>query len=278
VNVAALDIVAKFANAPVYQLLGGPTRNKVRVFTSLAGARDDELVAALERSKSAGHRAFAFPAHRVPFRNSGQALVLAMRRRTEALLAAGGDHCDLVLHGGGLLAPGDAAALATALERTHLLWFDEPCNTSSLGVLRKLPQENVVPIGWGAGAADASYFQNLLRDDAVDVVRPDIGLHGITGVRKIAALAEVYYVAVAPGHSAGPVTTAAARHLAASLPNFFIQHIPDPDAPPDREMRAALTGGDTEAVQEGYAPLRNEPGLGITVRQDALRKYGSVIA
>jgi galactonate dehydratase len=278
VNVAALDILARLAQAPLYQLLGGPTRNKVRVFTSLVGARDDELVAALERSKAAGHRTFAFPAHQAPFRNSGQALVLAIRQRAEALRAAGGDGCDLILLGSGRLAPGDAAALATALERTYLLWFDEPCNTASLGALRKLADENVIPIGLGAGAADASYFQNLLREDAVDVIRPDLAVHGITGVRKIAALAEVYYVAVAPGHNAGPVTTAAALHLAASLPNFFIQHIPDPDAVQDREMRTSLTGGAGEAVQDGYVPLRNVPGLGVTIRPDALRKYGSVIA
>src|SRR5262249_37219267 len=230
VNVATLDIMGKSANAPVYLLLGGPTRNKVRAFTSLAGVSDDEFVASLERCKATGHRSFAFPVHEPPFRNSGQALVLAIRRRMEALLAAGGDDCDFILLGGGKLTPGDAGALTTALEHMHLLWFDEPCNTSSLGVLRKLAAENVVPIGFGAEATSASYFQNLLREDAVDVVRPDIAVHGITGVRKIAALAEVYYVAVAPRHGAGPITTAAALHLAASLPNFFIQHIPDTPA------------------------------------------------
>ncbi|MBI3681640.1 MAG: hypothetical protein HY235_14760, partial [Acidobacteria bacterium] len=72
--------------------------------------------------------------------------------------------------------------------------------------------------------------------------------------------------------------TAAALHLGASLPNFFIQHIPYPDAPQDREMRAALTGANIEAVKDGFATLSTQPGLGVAIRRDALQKYGEVIA
>ncbi len=71
-------------------------------------------------------------------------------------------------------------------------------------------------------------FQGLLREGLIDLVRPDIAIFGISGVRRIAALAETYYVAVAPRHNGGPIATAAALHIAASIPNFFIQHVPLP--------------------------------------------------
>jgi galactonate dehydratase len=105
------------------------------------------------------------------------------------------------------------------------------------------------------------------------VARPDILHFGITGSRRIAALAETYYVAVAPRHEGGPIATAAALHLAASLPNFFIQHIPLPAAAEDRAMRAQIAGGDLERVKDGFASLPNGPGLGVTVNEAVLEKY-----
>jgi galactonate dehydratase len=104
-------------------------------------------------------------------------------------------------------------------------------------------------------------FQDLLREDLIDVFRPDLARNGITQIRKFAALAEANYVAVAPYHDGGPVGTAAALHLAASLPNFFAQQIPVPDADEDRRFRAALAGAALESVTDGYFALRTEPGL-----------------
>lgn len=277
VNVACLDILAKAAKAPVYQFLGGPTRHKVRTHTTLHGASDDDLLHSLDASRKAGFKAFAVAVPQPPFRNSGKALVLAAQKRMDALRKAAGEDCDFVLGAAGKLTPGDAQILSAAFERFHLLWLDEPCNTKSLGALRKISSENVTPLGFGEGVTDATVFQNLLKEDAIDVVRPEIALHGISGVRRIAAVAEVYYVAVAPKHSQGPVTTAAALHLAASLPNFVIQHIPYPQSAADREMRRALTGSDMEAAKDGFAALPNRQGLGINIDMQALRKFGSQI-
>lgn len=277
-DIAALDIAAKAAKAPLYQFLGGPTRNKVRSYTSLHGSTEEELAKALERARGAGYKAFSAPVPAPPFRNSGKALVVATEQRMNTLRRAAGEGHDFILSAAGRLTPGDAALLANAFERFHLLFFDEPCSTSSLGALRKIADENVTPLGFGAGVTDSAHFQNLLRDDAVDIVRPDLTTFGITGIRKIAALAEVYYVAVSQRSGEGPVNTAAGKHLAASLPNFFIQHIPYPEAPADREMRAALLAENVEAVENGYSQLSTQPGLGVTIRREALRKYGEGIA
>ena len=94
----------------------------------------------------------------------------------------------------------------------------------------------------------------------------------ITPIRRAAALAETYYVAVAPANSSGgPVATAAALHLAASLPNFFIQEIPALRGD-EKKRREELTGGPMEKVSEGYMSLSTKAGLGIEVNENALRR------
>ena len=102
----------------------------------------------------------------------------------------------------------------------------------------------------GRDVRAAGGFQDLLANGLIDVVRPDLLRFGITGARRIAAMAETYYVAVAPRHEGSPIATAAALHVAASLPNFFIQHVPFPAAEKDRAMR-----GVTPALSACRRPL-----------------------
>jgi galactonate dehydratase len=271
-NMAMLDVAGRSVNAPVYQVLGGPTRNKCRALAPLEGADDSALAASVRRAHDAGHRAFLVPAPAPAARNQGQAFVLAARKRLDTLREAAGAGADFVLDCGGALVPGDAASLATAFERYHLLWLEEPCPPLNLGALKKIAAENVTPLGIGRSIQQPSAFQDLLREEAIDILRPDISLNGISQIRQMAAIAESYYTAVAPYHNGGPVATAAAIQLAASLPNFFIQQIPFPQAEQDRKMRAEIAGN-MERIQDGFAVLPSAPGLGITVNEKALETY-----
>ena len=258
-DMALLDILGKACHAPVYRVLGGPTRNKVRAFTRPAGAP--------------GYRAVALEAPPPKARNQGK----AYQNQVQALAKQVPDGHDFVLEARGRLTPGDAASVAATIESSHPLWFDEPCAVSNLEVVRKISAETVTPLGFGRGITDPGVFQALLREGLVDVVRPDISVYGISGTRRIAVLAEPYYVAIAPNHDGGPVATAAALHLAAAVPNFFIQHVPYPEDPADREMRAALVsngaGGAIETARDGFLDLPRGDGLGIAVNQTALEKY-----
>ena len=273
VNVALLDILGKKAKAPIYQVLGGPTRFKARASAVLEGETDEVLVTSLKRAQGLGFRAFLVPVPQVQARNQGQAFVQATRKRLDLLRSAGGDDADFILDGAGSLSAGDASSLAHELERFHLLWFDEPCCLSNLSAARKIASETVTALGFGRHLHDAGAFQDLLREELVDVLRPSLALNGISQIRRMAALAEAYYVAVAPHHNGGPIATAAALHLAASLPNFFIQQIPLPVADEDRRMRAELAGASVERVTDGFAALPAGVGLGITINEDALEKY-----
>ncbi|MGO9261849.1 MAG: enolase C-terminal domain-like protein [Bryobacteraceae bacterium] len=271
-NMAMLDVVGRSVNAPVYQVLGGPTRNKCRAMAPLEGADDAELAASVRRAQDAGFRAFLVPVPPPAARNQGQAFVLAARKRFDTLREAAGSGTDFVLDCGGTLVPGDAAILATAFERYHLLWLEEPCPPLNLAALKKIAAENVTPLGVGRYIQQPSAFQDLLREEAIDILRPDISLNGISQIRQMAAIAESYYTAVAPYHNGGPVASAAALQLAASLPNFFIQQIPFPRAEQDRKMRAEIAGA-VETVKDGFAVLPSAPGLGITVDEKALETY-----
>lgn len=272
-DMAMLDIVGKFTKAPIYQVLGGPTRNQARALAHIEGGTDDEVAGAVGKARRAGYRAFTIPVPSTRAPNHSATLIAATRRRLDKVRGAAGEGSDFVLDAGGRLTPGDASSLAAAFERPHLLWFDEPCPISNLTAAYRIASENVTPIGFGRFAAEHGVFQDLLRGDAIDVLRPDIARHGITQIRRISALAETYYVAVAPFHGGGPIATAAALNLAASLPNFFIQQTPYIAADEDRHMRARLAGESIEAVKDGFLQLPRGPGLGITVDEAALNEY-----
>ncbi len=154
-----------------------------------------------------------------------------------------------------------------------MLWFDEPTSVLTSDALAKISDESVMPVGLGRHVHEVSTFQNLLRFGCVDVLRPRVGLNSIPKIRRMAAVAETHYVAIAPYHDGGPIGTLAAIHLAASLPNFFIQQVPQPLAEQDRAMRAEITSGQLESAKDGFAQLINQPGLGFTVNEKALDKY-----
>ncbi len=253
-DMAMLDIVGKACRAPVYRVLGGPTRHKVRAYTG---------------SNTPAFAAVDIAAPKPASRNQGK----AYENQVQALIKQLPEDRDFVLSANGSLTPGDAASVARAVETLHPLWFDEPCAVSNLETVRKVSGETVTPLGFGRGITDAGVFQALLREGLIDVVRPDIARWGISGARKVAVLAESYYVAIAPNHDGGPVATAAAIQFAASVPNFFIQHVPAPADAKDREMRAAIAPGGIETPRDGFLQVPTGPGLGIQVNEAALEKY-----
>lgn len=239
-TMALLDITGKAAKAPAYQVLGGPTRTKIRALTAWS-----------EDAAKRGYKAFVT--------NVGGPMP---------------EPFDWVVDGESKLTPGEAQSLAARLEKVHPLWLDEPCPPTNLGAAKKISEETVTPIGWGRHATNLADVQNMLRDQMVDVVRLDIGRHDLCTIRKAAALAETYYVAVAPYHGGGPIATAAAIHIAASLPNFYIQQVPWA-AGEEAKIRAELVGADIETPKDGFLNLLTGPGLGIQVNEQALRRYAA---
>jgi galactonate dehydratase len=242
VEMACLDALGKARGAPLYQLLGGPTRYKVRVLTPLETATPDELRRAMER----GGRAFKVG---TPPEAPARGFVSAVVRTLEELRKAGGDGVDFVLAAQGGLQTREALRMARAIEGLHVMWFDEPCAMTNLAALGELAGQTTTPLGFGANVRSMGGFLDLLREQAAGVLRPPLSQFGFAGVRRIAALAETYYVGVAPVVEGDALSAAAAVHLAASLPNFVIQELP------------------ARPLKEGFIELTNAPGLGAVEGQ-----------
>jgi len=249
-NIALLDIVGKATKAPIYRVLGGPTRNKARAITRLAGSSDDGLQSDLEKQLTAGFRAFLIPVPQPTARNQGSEFVRVAATRLKAMRTSA-PTADFALEAHAQLTPGDAASLAAEVEGMHPLWFDEPCPVSNIETIRKISEETVVPLGFGRTISDPGTFQDLLREGLVDLLRPDLLTHGISGVRRLSAMAETYYVDVAPWHEGGAIAHAAALHTAASMSNFFIAQAP--------------TWGAAAVPKDGFFALPTGPGLGIDI-------------
>ena len=244
-------------SAPVYRVLGGPTRNKARAIVRLAGASDEELQKDLQKQLALGFAAFLVPIPSPEARNQGSAYIQAGVARFKAMRAAA-PSADFALECGDQLTPSDSASLAAALEHMHPLWLDAPCPVSNLSTLHKIADETVVPLGFGRDIASPGTFQDLLRSGLIDLLRLNVVTHGISGIRRLAAVAETYYVAVSPWHNAGPVASAAALHAAASIPNAFIVQLPN-------------SGPGAATPHGGFFALPKGPGLGVEVDESALQ-------
>ncbi len=272
VNIALLDVLGKLAEAPLYEALGGPTRDKIRALAVVAGLTNEAVVHEARVAHAAGYRAFAVPLPEQQGLARGSQYFKDVRGRLDDLRAALGGDSDFVLDCGGAITPAVGLSIAAECEDVHLLWLEEPGGDLSAEALSAIANNSVVPVGYGRNIAHDAKFQDLLRLDGIDVLRPDIVTRGVTGVKKAAAMAETYYIAIAPYHRGGPIGTAAALHAAAALPNFFIQEVPF-GSKADRDMRAGLSGVRIEEPVNGFFLLPPGPGLGVKIDKDALEEY-----
>ena len=265
VNMALLDLYGQEAKAPVFQLLGGPTRFKVRAMTTLAKPADRAAL------WDQGHRAFLVPVA-LPSTITARPKIIEGIASQFAALRSASENLDFVADGLAALPSAEAADLAVALEPYHPLWFDRPTREPNDEVLGRIAAESTTPLGLGHHLAEISPVQNYLRQGICDILRLSLNHLGITPLRRAAAVAEPYYTAVAPHHTGGPIATAAALHLAASLPNFFVQEVPPALDRETRQLRDDMVGGPIEAVKDGYFALTTKPGLGIRVNESLIRR------
>ena len=254
-NIALLDIVGKATKAPVYRVLGGPTRNKARAITRLSGNTDEELKSDLQKQLAAGYRAFLIPIPSPTARNMGSDFAHLSVARLKTMKATAPE-ADFAFEGNGRLTPGDASSFAAGVESMHPLWFDESCPVTNIETIHKIADETVVPLAFGRTISEPSTFQDLLREGVIDLLRPDILVHGISGVRRLSAMAETYYVDVAPWHRGGRIADAAVLHAAASMPNFFIAQ--------------SVNAPGRLLPRDGFFELPKGPGLGIDVDEKSL--------
>ena len=273
VSNAMVDLVSRAKNVPIYRYLGGPVRYKARILAHLEGKTAAEAAPSLERAKRQGFQAFTMAAPQRDAMIPLRAYVDLVRKHVADMQAMAGASAEWVLDGEGAMTPGDAATVAVALERLHPIWFDEPTRVITPDALSKIVDESVMPIGLGRMITDIAGFQGLLAAGSVDIVRPDLALNSLTKIKRVAAIAETHYVAIAPFHNGGPIGAIAGIHLNAALIHAYAQQIPVPASDRDAAMRAEITSGLKETGDQGFFALINRPGLGFDVNERALDAY-----
>ncbi len=274
IDQALLDIKGKLLGVPVYQLLGGQVRDRVRLYDHIAGGNTaadyerldpHEVADYAQRSIEDGFSALKLlvvPTGGMLAEVSG---VRRARAVMQALREAIGWDVDIMIDLHGRTTAAAAVRYGRAVAEYDPWFLEEPCQPDDLGGLRDVGQQLGIPIATGERLTSRHQFRALLDHRACAVIQPDVcHCGGLTEIKRLAAMAEAAHVAIAPHNPLGPIATAANIHMAYSTPNFLIQEIVRADVP----WRGDVVDMGIEFA-DGHASLPTRPGLGVLVDETA---------
>lgn len=269
IDVALWDLKGKHFEVPVWELLGGRVRDRVRLHLLIDGTTPDELAAAARSAADQGFTAVKFDPFAVGYQDHTLARVIeGARESAAAVRQAVGLDVDLIFELHRKLRTTDSVAVAEALAEFRPLFVEDPVQIDSIALQGELAGRYTYPLANGERLNTIWEFRDLLAAGGPQYVRPDLGqAGGISGCRKIAAIAEAHHAAIVTHNFLGPLLTAASIHLMVSIPNVLTQEYfltDENDEPGHAGMVSSL-------VREGGYMLAPEaPGLGIELDLDVL--------
>jgi galactonate dehydratase len=273
VEIACRDIVGKALGQPIYRLMGGALRDKVKAYANgwyTVERTPEEFAAAARRVVERGYRAAKLDPFGAGFYELEREEKLRAIGLVEAVRDAVGPDFDIFIDMHGRFSPAAAIEMARELEPFQPGWIEEPVPPENLRALKKVAEKVDLPIATGERLHTRYEYRELFELQACDIVQMDITYFGgIAEARKLAAWAEAYYMLVAPHNVCGPVGTVAALHLGACTPNFKIQEHFNDFA--DAWVKQAVTG--FPEVVDGYFSLPQGPGLGVTLDEDFVAEH-----
>ena len=272
IDMALWDIKGKFYQAPVYELLGGACREKIRVYRWIGGDRPSAVrEAALEAHKQ-GYSAVKMNATEEMHYIDHFSKIEAVCERVAAIRDALGGQMDIAVDFHGRVHKSMAKVLAKELEQFHLMFLEEPVLSQNNEALREIARVTATPVATGERMFSRWEFKQLLQDGCVDVIQPDLShAGGISECRKIASMAEAYDVAVAPHCPLGPVALGSCIQLDTCTPNVFIQeqslgiHYNK-----GGDLLDYISNPEIYRYHQGFIELIREPGLGVQVNEERL--------
>lgn len=256
---ALWDIKGKLLNVPVYELLGGPTRDRVRIYGRASNA------AQMKQRKAEGYTviktgvAKEHPARAV----ENPKFIKHAIENFASLRDAGGDDMDIGIDFHGSIPPQTSKILIKELEPYQPMFIEEPCQPQNVDVLADIARGTHLPIATGERIFTKWGFREILEKGAATILQPDMcHAGGISEVRVIAGMAEAYYAQIAPHNPMGPISLATGLQLAASIPNFLVQE------------QVSLGDGyikePFKLESDGYVMIPNKPGLGVELDEDKI--------
>ena len=273
IDQALWDIKGKHYDAPVYELLGGRARDRIRVYQWIGGDRPADVGQAAAAKVEAGFTALKMNATPELRRVDTPAAVQSAVDRIASVREAVGDEVDIGVDFHGRVSKPMAKRLAKALEPYEPFFIEEPVLSEHNDVLRDIAAHTTIPIATGERMYSRWDFKQVFEDGAVDIIQPDLShAGGITEVKKIVSMAEAYDVAVAPHCPLGPIALASCIQVDACSPNTLIQEQSlDIHYNEGSDVLDYLADPDVFEYRDGYVELPTEPGLGIEIDESTVR-------
>ena len=270
VEIALWDIKGKACGLPVYKMLGGPVRDRIRLYASMPPGPD---FSGLEEMVKKGFTAVKFGPQPDGYEamTPRQVLAESVNRVKRAREVAGPDVDILLDYHGRSFSPTEAIKLAHALEDDPPLFIEEPAMTEAPDSLVEVKSKTTIPIAGGERCVLRETLREILEKRAVHILQPDPCANGgILETIKWAAMCELYHIVIAPHQSISPISLTAAAHIDACVPNFLIQECNTVDlyAPWVKDVFPELP-----VIEDGHMMLPDKPGLGIEIDEDAIADY-----
>ena len=265
---ALWDIAGKELGVPAYRLLGGAARDRIQLYTHCGGSTPDDLARNGLDLVGQGWHALKMGSLGFETFTTEKQCIEATVERVRVLREAVGPEVLIMMDAHGRPTPGQAIRLIRALEPYDLFFFEEAVPPDNVDALARLAGANLdVNLATGERLFTKWGYRELLERQYVDIIQPDV-CHdgGLLETRKIAAMAETYYVKVAPHNPNGPVATAASVQLGACLPNFCILEYAS-----NQPWRNDVIQEPLEIV-DGYVQLPDKPGLGVELNHEGIAR------
>ncbi|HLH74875.1 MAG TPA: galactonate dehydratase [Chloroflexota bacterium] len=269
IDIALWDIAGKHYQAPVYDLLGGKCRDKVRCYMHVNGDSAEDLAADAKRAVARGFTAVRF----TPFRSGYTSmryggLLREAVARVGAVRESVGPDVDLCVEIHRRMSPMEAIGLSRELAEFRPYFLEDPILPDSVQAMAEVQKAIEIPIATGERFTSMYQFRELLEAGGCRFVRPDVCIcGGISNSKKVAALAEAYHVGVIPHNPLSPISTAACVQIDACIPNFALQEYTGEEDPPKRDLVVTPL-----ALDNGYLRVPESPGIGIELNFAVVEK------
>lgn len=276
-DIALWDIKGKKLGVPVWQLLGGKVRDRVRVYGWIGGDRPADTLTAASFRRSQGFTAVKMNATQDVAWIDNPSVLDDTITRVKDIRSLG---MDVGVDFHGRLHKGMAKQLAKLLEPHRPFFIEEPLLPTQPEEIADLARTVSTPIALGERLYTRSDFRPYLEKRAIDIAQPDVShCGGISELHRIASLTETYDVALAPHSPIGPIALAACMQVAISAPNFVIQEMSlnihynkSPDPARDADLYTYLTNPEAFEIKDGHIAILQEPGIGIQINEHMVRE------
>ena len=273
IDMALYDLKGKVYGVPVYELLGGLVRNKIRLYGHVAAETKEEIVEKAKRLAATGCTMIRFRGFHDSDARREFDFATGVAQQTEyleAIRSAVGEKVDLILECHGRYDLPWAVKVAQAAEKYNVFFLEDPLRQENPALMSVLRAQTKVPIATGERAHHKWDFRELFTNNLIDYARPDIcHCGGITEMKKIAAFAEVYGISLVPHNTQGPLAYAACLHTAFTIDNLAVVEAAYANPEHKSKVKESFVKPWPDCI-DGYSSPPKGPGLGIEVDEDEL--------